>query len=238
MRHSIVSCKIVNEVLEWDTGKIAFKEFKFEILRFPQILQGRLHPLGNHFLVLQVILYFLRHVAALHEASVLSRLLVATSGVITVIIFIIIITAIVRFDDRLVYSGVKLTILFHSFALFIELNEILPDRHVQIWLALLLDDLRGGLSLRAFFFVALFRIHKVLAVVSNLIEARLFHDQFVWLKGGLFSFWFWAQTPLSLRLVEVSLLRSCHHWLRIASMVWCQGVMPREFRCTAFLERR
>ena len=217
MRHSIVSCEIVNEVLEWDTGKIAFKEIEFEILRFPQILQGRLHPLSNYFLVLQVIFYLLRHVTTLHEAPVLSRLLATTSGVITVIIFIIIITAIVRFDDRLVYSGVKLTILFHGFALFVELNEILSDRHVQIWLTRLLDDLRGGLSLRAFFFVALVRLHRVLAVASNLIEARLFYDQFVWLKGGLFSFLFWAQTPLSLRLVEVSLLRSCHHWLRIAS---------------------
>lgn len=210
MLHGIVSCKIVNEVLQWDTGKIAFKELEFEILRFPQILQGRLHSLGNHFLVLQVILYFLRHVAALHEAPVLSRLLVATSGLITILIFIIIITAIVRFDDRLVYSGVKLPIFFHSFALFVELNEILPNRHIQIRLTRLLDNLRGGLSLRAFFFVALLRRRGVLTVVRDPIEARFFHNQLVWLEG-LFSFRFWAQTPLSLRLVEVSLLRSCHH---------------------------
>ena len=210
MLHSIVSCEIVNEVLEWDTGIIAFKEIKFETLRLPQILQGRLHSLGNHFLVLQVILYLLRYVAALHEAPILSRLLMSTSGVITVIIFIIVVTAIVRFYDRLVYSGIKLTILFNVFALFVELHEILSDRHIQIWLTCLLDDLSGGLSLGAFFFVTLFCRCRIFAAVGSLIEARLFHDQLIWLKG-LSSFWFWAQTSLSLGLGEVSLLRCCHH---------------------------
>ena len=71
--HNVVSCKIVNEVLEWDTRKIAFKKLEIVILRVPHILQSSLHSLGNYLLVLQVILYFLRYVASLHEASVLSR---------------------------------------------------------------------------------------------------------------------------------------------------------------------
>ena len=132
------------------------------------------------------------------------------SRLITVIILIIIITAIVRLDYRLIDAGIELTILVNSFTLIVEFNEILSNRHVQIWLTRLFDDLSSRLFLREFLSVALSWCCRIFFVVSSLVKARLFNDELGWLER-LSSFWFWAQTPLSLRLIKVPLLLGCHH---------------------------
>ena len=100
------SCQVIHKVLEWDTRVAFLIDGPWKVIKVWNVLLHGLHASSNHFLIFQIVLYALGHVAAEQEFAINSLLRCSRSiishhhislAVLGLVIFVLI--TVIRLDD-------------------------------------------------------------------------------------------------------------------------------------------